>query len=170
VAFEEHVARIAADDPLVGHYGDRVLDGKLLTVEQAQRFVNSPASCSFSREMFDRLGVPVGDQLTEFIVEHDKPGLHHGTRPNLTLHIKLSGSEVTETMSLHLRALEFVSRTEGSEVIFVDTRSVLGELAALADKLASAYPWPSRAEIASFILTGSAPTGCLPSGLLTTGG
>ena len=162
VALEEHVARIAADDPLVRYYRDRVLDGELLTEGQAQRFVNSPASGFLSREMFDRLGVPVGgDQSTEFIVEYDKPGLHHETHPALTLHVKRSGSEVRETMSVHLRELAFLLWTVDSEGVggfVVDTRSVLGELAELVDKLARAYPWPSKAKIANFILTGSAPT------------
>jgi hypothetical protein len=159
VAFEEHVARIAADDPLVRHYRDRVLDGELLTEGQAQRFVNSPASCFLSREMFDRLGVPVGgDQSTEFIVEYDKPRRPHGIPPASTLHVKPPESEVTETISLDLRKQAFISWIEGSGVIVVDTRSVLGELAELVDKLAYVYPWPSRAEIASFVLTGAAPS------------
>src|SRR5215217_5176183 len=63
VAFEEHVARIAADDPLVRHYRDRVLDGKWLTPERAQRFVGSPAAWYFSRETFDSLGIPVVDHV-----------------------------------------------------------------------------------------------------------
>jgi hypothetical protein len=161
VALKEHVARIAADDPLVRHYRDRVLDGKLLTEGQAQRFVESPASHFLTREMFDRLGVSVGDQSTEFIVEYDKHDLQHETHPAFTLHIKRPGSEVTETMFVHLRELSFLLWTEDSggwEGFVVDTRSVLGELAELVDKLARAYPWPSEAKIANFILTGSAPT------------
>jgi hypothetical protein len=161
VALEEHVARIAADDPLVRYYRDRVLDGELLTEEQAQRFVSSPASGFLSREMFDRLGVSVGDQSTEFTVEYDKPGLHHETHPALTLHVKRSGSEVRETMSVHLREPAVLFWTEDSEGFggfVVDTRSVLGELAELVDKLARAYLWPSKAKIANFILTGSVPT------------
>src|SRR5688500_18960579 len=109
--------------------------------------------------MFDRLGVPVGgDQSTEFIVEYDKPRRPHGTPPASTLLVKPPGSEVTETISLDLRKQAFISWIEGSGVIVVDTRSVLGELAELAPKLAYVYPWPSRAEIASFVLTGSAPS------------
>jgi hypothetical protein len=161
VALEEHVARIAADDPLVRYYRDRVLDGELLTEGQAQRFVNSPASCFLSREMFNRLGVSVGDQSTEFILEYDKSCLHHGTHPAFTLHVKRPGSEVRETMSVHLREPAFLLWTEDSEGIggfVVETRSVVGELAELVDKLARAYPWPSKAKIANFILTGSAPT------------
>ncbi len=159
VAFEEHVARIAADDPLVRHYRDRVLDGELLTEAQAQRFVNSPASCFLSREMFDWLGVPVGgDQSTEFIVEYDKPRRPHGPAPASTLHVKPPGSEVTETISLDLGKQAFIYWIEGSRVIVVDTRSVLGELDELVHKLAYVYPWPSRAEIASFVLTGAAPS------------
>ena len=159
VAFEEHVARIAADDPLVRHYRDRVLDGELLTEGQAERFFNSPASCFLSREMLDRLGVPVGgDQSTEFIVEYDKPRRPHGTPPASTLHVKPPGSQVAETMSLDRRNQGSIRWIEGSGVIVVDTRSVLGELDELVHKLAYDYPWPSRAEIASFVLTGAAPS------------
>jgi hypothetical protein len=158
VAFEEHVARIAADDPLVRHYRDRVLDGKLLTAERAQSLVSTPASWLLSREMFDRLGVPVGDQVTGLVVEHERPGVNHGTRPDLTLRVEPPGVEVTEIRNLRLRALEFVSRADGTDLILVDTQSVLGELAELSDKLAQAYPWALRGEIADFVLTGAPPS------------
>jgi hypothetical protein len=158
VAFEEHVARIAADDPLVRHYRDRVLDGQLLTAERAQSLVSTPASWFLSREMFDRLGVSVGEQVTGLVVEHDRPGVNHGHRANnLTLRVEPPGVEVTETRSLHLRPLEYISETDGRDLILMDTRSILGELAELVDKLAVAYPWPSKAEIASFVLTGAPP-------------
>jgi hypothetical protein len=158
VAFEEHVARIAADDPLVRHYRDRVLDGKLLTAGRAQSLVSSPASWFLSREMFDRLGVPVGDQITGLVVEHERPGVNHGTRPDLTLRVEPPGVEVTEIRNLRLRALEFVSETDGSDLILVDAQSILGELTELVDMLAQAYPWPLREEITNFVLTGAPPS------------
>jgi len=142
----------------VRHYRDRVLDGKLLTAGQARSLVTSPASWFLSREMFDRLGVPVGDQITGLVVEHQRPGINHGTRPDLTLRVEPPGVEVTEIKNLRLRALEFVSRADGTDLILVDVRSILGELVELVDKLAEAYPWPSKAEIASFVLIGAPPS------------
>jgi hypothetical protein len=160
VALEEHVARIAADDPLVRYYRDRVLDGELLTEGQAQRFFSSQASRFLSREMCDRLGVSVVDLSTELVVEYDKTDLHHETDPARTLHVKRSGSEVRETISVHHRELTvlfWIENSEGVEGLVGVARSVLGELAELADKLARTYPWPSKAKIANFILTGCAP-------------
>jgi hypothetical protein len=54
--------------------------------------------------------------------------------------------------------LEFVHHIRADGPIWVAQRSVLGELAQLTNTLEEAYPWPSRAEIASFVLTGAPPS------------
>lgn len=101
--------------------------------QREQSLIIVTYSWFLSLEMFDRLDVPVGGQITGLVVEHDRPGLNYGARPNLTLRVEPQGVEVTDTKTLHLRALVFVSETDGSDLILVDIQSVLGELAELVD-------------------------------------
>src|SRR5215204_5257826 len=64
-AFEEHVARIAANDFRVRRFRDKVMGTELLTPEQALTLIHSPAACVFSPRQFSRWGIPLVNHTAE---------------------------------------------------------------------------------------------------------
>jgi hypothetical protein len=153
-AFEEHVARIAANDSRVSRFRDKVLGGKLLTPEQALILIHSPAAWSFSRFQFEKWGIPLTDHTAE-LIETEEYRANGRVGNSFTVHVEPPGIE--RTRARILRKLPFVDESGHAESITVGEGSVLGDLAKLADKLQAAYPWESKADIVHFLLTGTVP-------------
>lgn len=95
VAFEEHVARIAADDPLVLTFRDRVLDGELLTPKRAQKFVNSPVNWYYTLGVLEGLGIPVVDHVGELSGEEGRPHPRHGNWRHALIRVEPPGIELS---------------------------------------------------------------------------
>jgi hypothetical protein len=151
-AFEEHVARMAANDFRVRRFRDKVLGGELLTPVQALALIHSPAAWAFSRRQFEQWGIPFTDHTAE-LIETEEYRADGRVGNSFTVRVEPPGIE--RTRSRILRKLPFVDESGYAESITVGERSVLGELAELADKLDAAYPWESKADIVHFVLTGT---------------
>jgi hypothetical protein len=153
-AFEEHIARIAANDFRVRRFRERVLGGELLTPEKALTLIRSPAAWGFSRLQFEHWGIPLTDHTAELeeLEEYRADG-RVGNR--FTVRVEPPGIE--RTISRLLRKLPFVDESGYAENFTVGEGSVLGELADIADKLHATYPWESKADIVHFVLTGAIP-------------
>jgi len=153
-AFEEHVARIAANDFYVRRYRERVLGGEILSPEQAQTFIHSPAALVLSQIMFMKRGIPSTEHKAELkSAERYRANGRDGYR--FTVWVEPPGIE--RTVNRLLRELPFVDESEFADRIMVGDGSVLGDLAELADKVHETYPWESKEEIVHFVLTGAVP-------------
>jgi hypothetical protein len=135
-AFEEHVARIAANDFRVRRFRDKVL-GELLTPEQALTLIYSPAAWSFSRFQFERCGIPLTNHTAE-LKETEEYRVDGRVGNNFTIRVEPPGIE--RTINRLLRKLPFVDESGHAESIKVGEGSVLGDLAELADRLYATYP------------------------------
>jgi hypothetical protein len=153
-AFEEHLARIAANEFRVRRFRDRVLGGELLTPEQALTLIHSPAAWAFARWQFERWGIPLTDHTAE-LKESEEYQADGRVGYSFTVRVEPPGIE--QTQSWLLRELPFVDESGYADNIPVGEGSVLGELADLADKLHAIYPWESKADIVHFVLTGAIP-------------
>jgi hypothetical protein len=69
----EYLSLRASLHPDVRRFRDKVLEGKLLTPQEAQAFIESPANSRFSPDYLKEKGVP--------LVRHSARFLEHGTRP-----------------------------------------------------------------------------------------
>jgi hypothetical protein len=153
-AFEEHVARIAANDSRVRRFRDKVLGGELLTPEQALALIHSPAAWGFSRLQFEKWGIPLTDHTAELIATEE---YRADGRVGNSFTVRVEPPGIERTRPRILRKLSFVDEGGHAESITVGEGSVLGELADLADKLHASYPWESKADIVHFVLTGTVP-------------
>lgn len=153
-AFEEHVARIAANDFRVRRFRDKVLGGSLLTPEQALTLIHSPAAWSFSRLQFEKWGIPLTDHAAEL---KETEEYRAGGRVGNSFTVRVEPPGIERTRARLLRKLPFVDKSGYAEDITVGEGSVLGDLAELADRLYAAYPWEPKADIVHFVLTGTVP-------------
>ena len=153
-AFEEHVARIAANDFRVRRFRDKVLGKKQLMPEQVLALIHSPAASSFSRLQFEKWGIPLTDHTAE-LTETEEYRADGRVGNSFTVRVEPPGIE--RTRARILRRLPYVDESGYAESITVGEGSVLGELAELADKLHASYPWESKADIVHFVLTGTVP-------------
>jgi hypothetical protein len=153
-AFEEHVARIAANDSRVRRFRDKVLGGELLTPEQALTLIHSPAAWGFSLLQFENWGIPLTNHTAE-LKESEEYRADGRVGNRFTVRVEPPGIE--RTKSRILRKLPFVDESGYAENITVGEGSVLGDLAELADRLYATYPWEPKADIVHFVLTGAIP-------------
>jgi hypothetical protein len=153
-AFEEHLARIAANEIRVRSFRDKVLGGELLTPEQALTLIHSPAAWGFSRHQFEKWGIPFTDHTAE-VKESEEYRADGRVGNTFTIRVEPPGTE--RTQSRLLRKLPFVDESGYADNITVGEGSLLGELADIADKLHAIYPWESKADIVHFVLTGAIP-------------
>jgi hypothetical protein len=154
-AFEEHVARIAANDFHVRRYRERVLGGKLLNPEQARALFHSPAAQVFSSKQFSNWAIPLVDHTAELKGTEETVKGNRVVGGRFTVYVEPPGME--RAISRRLRELPFVNESGYAESISVGEDSVLGDLAELADKLHATYPWESKPDIVHFVLTGAVP-------------
>jgi len=154
-AFEEHVARIAANDFHVRRYRERVLGEKLLTSEQARALIHSPAAQVFSPRQFSNWGIPLVGHAAELKEAEETLRDNRVVGGSFTVYVEPPGIE--RVISRGLRELSFGDESGYAERITVGKGSVLGELVELADKLHATYPWESKADIVHFLLTGTVP-------------
>jgi hypothetical protein len=154
-AFEEHVARIAANDFHVRRYRERVLGKKLLTSEQARALIHSPAAQVFSPRQFSNWGIPLAGHAAELKEAEETLRDNRVVGGRFTVYVEPPGIE--RVISRGLRELSFGDESGYAERITVGKGSVLGELVELADKLHATYPWESKADIVHFLLTGTVP-------------
>ena len=153
-AFEEHIARIAANDFRVRRYRERVMGTELLTPEQALTLIHSPAACVFSPRQFSRWGIPLVNHTAEL---KDTKQYRADGRVGYDFTVRVEPPGIERTIPQLLRELPFVDDSGYAESIMVGEKSVLGELAELADKLSTDYPWEPDADIVHFVLTGAIP-------------
>jgi hypothetical protein len=154
-AFEEHVARIAANYCRVRSFRERVLGGRLLTPEQARALIHSSAAQVFSPRQFSNWSIPLVDHTAELKGTEETLKGNRVVGGRFTVYVEPPGME--RAISRRLRQLPFVNENGSAESITVGEGSVLGELAALADRLHANYPWESKADIVHFLLTGTVP-------------
>jgi hypothetical protein len=154
-AFEEHVARIAENDFHVRRYRERVLGEKLLKPEQERALIHSPAAQVFSPRQFSNWGIPLVDHHAELKRTEETLEGNRVVGGRFTIYVEPPGIE--QAMPRRLRELPFVGEGGYAESITVGEKSVLGDLAGLADKLHTSYPWESKADIVHFVLTGTVP-------------
>jgi hypothetical protein len=151
-AFEEYLAYVASTDIRVLRYRRTYLPNGLLTPKLARGFVNSPAARFFSRGLFERSSVPFVDHSAELVGQG-------GNRMQRRFTVRVEPPGISETVIIRrLRVLPFIGKSGRVEGVAVGERSVLGKLAELTNKLTKVYPWPSKAEIVGFVLTGAVPS------------
>jgi hypothetical protein len=158
-ALSEYIAKILAVDPDVMRFRNRLLGDPLRVIsrEEANKLVRSPASHIFDPERFRKLCMPLDEK--EIVLEKYGPVQENG-RLLLRASISVESPGITKTMEkLHPSQDPLVTfvwpwvETERPETFQVWPNSVVGELQRISLRLAKEHPW--SAEAASlFILTG----------------
>jgi hypothetical protein len=162
-AFSEYLAKIIATDPGVMRFRERFLGGptNTLSFEQAQRFIDSPATRFLPYGFFKQRGIPFTEH--DAVLENYEEVREDGTRYHrATVSIDLPGiAETVRSGDVEEGAIQSLwwPRDDDSEYaqhVRVWESSVLGELQRLASQLARKHPWQED-QAALFVLTGITP-------------
>jgi hypothetical protein len=197
LAESAYVASRAAKRRVVCRFRERFMDGELLTPEEADKLVASPAAAILPPEGFRRRGIPLGDHTAEVVEERcwteqgerryrvsvfvSPPGVKMTARQ----HLRPDSREVPKTRILSYmdsdgnqpmtEVLSYVDGRDGSYKykavpgVRVHPASLLAKLQKVGEELARRYPW-REAAATRFVLTGE-PPGIPPlTGRIVTGG
>jgi hypothetical protein len=155
-AISEYISKIAAVDPYVVGFRDRVLGSptQTLSAEEAHRLVSSPAACFFPLELFGELGIsPLEHEATlerHDTVLQDGESWHRAT-------IFFDSHDIRRTVNFQDVGRGTIVRLwwpgEGgyANPIAVWVGSLLGEVQQLSKRLARKHPWKED-QAAYFIL------------------
>ncbi len=147
------LAQLAAAEPEVCQFRACLLAGRVLTADEAEAFVASPALQWCSGTLLRRYGIPpVGHTAT--VLQHDRgaSGCRH-----VRLHVAPPGVVVARHAPPGTtERLTWPRRDGGARWIDVQAGSVLDALRQLGEELAARFPWdPGQA--GWFVLTGLPP-------------
>jgi hypothetical protein len=197
LAESAYVASRAAERRVVRRFREYVMGSDLLTPEEADTLVASPAAAVLAAEGFRRRSIPLRDHTAEVLEEQcwteqgerrykisvfvSPPGVKMAARQQL----RPDSREVPKTRILSYmdsdgnqpvtEILSYVDRRDGSYKyetvpgLKVHPASLLAELQKVGEELAKRYPWQVAAAT-RFVLTGE-PPGMPPlTGRIVSGG
>jgi hypothetical protein len=155
---------VAGSTKIVETFRDGALEGRLLTREEAEAFVASPALAVFSRKKLEGWGVPFVGHTARRILD---PPAHvrrtadsrHFLRELVAIDpggLEVEGLIPLQSVERHRLDLKFPDRNGVPRPSRIWRGSVLAELKELADRLAKRYGW-TEAEAAAVVLTGAEP-------------
>jgi len=154
------LAKLAAMNPRVRSFRDKILGGKLLTREQARAFVTSPATRFFRRWQFQSWRIPI-DHNARIVADEwrdDGEAKYH----NLTIFVDPPGDtkavtrKVLSDYTLDYETLAYPGEGRYAGVVQLWPDSVLDALRKLSDWLVEQYHW-NQAQATGFVLTGEPP-------------
>ena len=165
-ALEEYFAMCAACDFDVYRFRKKVLEGHLLSKDQAWKLLKSPAAALVETRFFESWGIPIVGHTAE-VKSYESDLLPWGRRhvatltidpPGITREVSMSplpgGSHPEKRRPL---VLKFPDEESGVANHHVWSVSLLGELREVGEKLHKRYRW-HPAEAVWFVLTGETPT------------
>jgi hypothetical protein len=174
-AYSAYAAKIAATEYRVLRFRDRALDGRMLTVEEANALLTSPVAAQFSTAWFRNHRVPVIAHVFEVNDVEDGKNPYEARRrvevngrdfdqqairwisnggpvfPGEILHPEDETIPSAAHTAIVSVPLETLGNGEGD--VLALQRSVVGELVELGQQLASWYSW-KEAEAIRFVLLG----------------
>jgi hypothetical protein len=157
-AFEEYLTYTANFDRDLHRFRERVLGGQLLATKQACAFLRSPAAQIIPDSEFQSGGGDIPVISHHATLDHDERKRVHGKIwQRTTVSVNPPGTTVTVEEELNAQALPFVDEEGTTQALLVRTRSPLGMLRSLSEKLAERYRW-EPAQSTMFVLTGKIPS------------
>jgi hypothetical protein len=176
-ATEEYIANVAASESLVYDFRQRFLGGGVITPNQGQRLVSSPAAAILPSSYFAASGpvrIPVDHnvvdcELTPYELGDDEDILDPYTSPSelydgegafrpVRMFVDPPGKELT-AKTRYWQDLHVPDENGRSKAILVELSSLLGSLLAVCNSLLERrlYPWREH-QAAWFVITGEPPT------------
>jgi hypothetical protein len=164
-AIGTHCAKIACDQPDIRYFRERILGGSLLTRDQAEAFILSPATAYLSADQFRSLGIPIVGHKAEFLgvapSPHEQPNCHC-----VRIWVDPPGIEYTATHILYdrppnmechpLKYLRYLSVRGDHIHIQAFPCSILGHLDDLCLSLVDKFHF-DEVETARFVITDDPP-------------
>jgi hypothetical protein len=164
-ALEEYLAMCAACDADVYRFREKVLEGELLSEDQARGLLKSPAAAILETRQFKGWGVPIVGHTAEVKSYESKlllQGYEYlatlavyppGITPEVQMVPLLGTTHAGERRPVVLEFPDEEGRVAGRMVWSI---SLLGELKKVAEKLSERYRW-HPAQAAWYVLTGEIP-------------
>lgn len=164
-ALEEYLAKSATCDADVYLFREKVLEGELLSKEQAWKLLKSPAAAFLETRLFRDGNIPLVGHIAE-VNDYRRELVTQGIRyeasvtvhpPGITQEVSMTTwagtSDADSRRPVVIGFPDEEGRTSGAEVWSI---SLLGELRDLSDKLSQRYRW-EPAQAVWFVLTGEIP-------------
>jgi hypothetical protein len=161
-AYSEYLAVWASKRDEVTRFRDQVLNGRLLSREEALALVTSQAAAIFSLSTIKEKGIPLAGHVAR--AECKDWGRRGDRRYHcITVYVEPPGIELSreiyERISLpqkHWFPFEYIDEEGNINRVEVRRFSMLDRLRKVSNSLARNYPW-EEVEAAHFVLTGEPP-------------